>query len=589
MWFHKKKPAPFYAPCYEIPTPKRERGWYMDATTQRSLKVASGRSLFAACVFLFFFLIIWGRLFYLTVLNYDNRPARSTEWRIQEDLPRYNIVDRNGTVLATTLTSWDISVNPSKVKNPEEVAHQLAQKLEGVNEKDLLEKLTSDSNFKYIKRGATPKELEAVNWLGYHFLTYEVVNKRAYPQGPLFSHILGGVNIDNIGTAGLEKSFDAELKEHEIQLSLDTSVQEMVRTNLKNGIQKYKAEGGLGMVIDINTGEMLASVSLPDYDPEMPAGKDTSTRFNMPTLGVYEFGSVFKLFNTAMALENKTIKVTDKIDASHPLKIGKKTMEDFHGQNRVLTVTEVLMHSSNVGSAKIALEAGYEKQRDFLRKFNMYDKLAIPLPERGTPLYNTKEKWAEIESANVSFGYGIAVTPLHLLAGVATLTNGGFYNTPTFIKGGNKDRATTKVVDSKISEQLRHMMWAVINWDPWTKNPAKHYAVGGKTGTANMKEGHSYNTNKVRTSFVGVFPVNNPKYAVQVTLLNPKGIKETFMFNNAGWNAKTVGLNIINEIAPYLNIAPVTDYHPPEFVQKSIDISLIKNGRKKQQCIYKTF
>ena len=582
MLFRKKHEAPFYAPCQEIPAPKRERERYMDAATQKSLRVASGRMIVAAVVFIAFLCLILGRLFYLTVLNHSQRPQKSTEWHIAEELPRYNIVDRNGVVLATTLTSWDLSVNPSKVKEPEQVAHQLAQALQNVSEKEILEKLKSDSNFKYIKRGVTPKELEAVNWLGYHFLTYEAINKRAYPQGPLFSHILGGVNIDNVGIAGIEKAFDTELKDHELQLSLDTSVQEMVRTNLKKGIQKYKAEGGLGMVIDINTGEMLASVSLPDYDPEMPAGKDISARFNMPTLGVYEFGSVFKLFNTAMALENKTIKITDKIDASHPMKVGKKVIEDFHGQNRALTVTEVLIHSSNIGSAKIALSAGYEKQRDFLKKFNMYDKLSIPLPERGTPLYNTKDKWAEIESANVSFGYGIAVTPLHLLAGVAALTNGGLYYTPTFIKDGNKDKASIQVLDSKISEQLRHMMWAVVNWDPWTKNPAKHYAVGGKTGTANMKEGRGYNTNKIRTSFVGVFPVNDPKYAIQVTLLNPKGIKETFMFNNAGWNAKTVGLNIINEIAPYLNVAPVTDYQPPEFVQKSIDISLIRNGRKKQ-------
>ena len=583
MWFHKKNAAPFYVPCREIPTPKREKERYLDIATQKNLRVASGRMILAASVFIAFLFVIWGRLFYLTVLNYNKRPPKSTEWSISENLPRYNIVDRNGVVLATTLTSWDISVNPSKVKDPEEVAHQLAQKLDGVKEKDILEKLKSDSNFKYIKRGATPNELESINWLGYHFLTYEAVNKRAYPQGNLFSHILGGVNIDNVGIAGIEKAFDNELQEHEIQLSLDTSVQEMVRTNLKNGILKYKAEGGLGMVMDINTGEMLASVSLPDYDPEMPAGKDTADRFNMPTLGVYEFGSVFKLFNTAMALENKVVKVTDVVDASHPLKIGKKTMEDFHGQNRPLTVSEILIHSSNIGSAKIALDAGYEKQRDFLRKFNLFEKLPVPLPERGMPLYNTKDKWADIETANVAFGYGIAVTPLHLIAGVAALTNGGFYNVPTFIKGGNKDKSTTQVLDSKISEQLRQMMWAVINWDPWTKNPAKHYAVGGKTGTANMKDGATYNTNKVRTSFVGVFPVNNPKYIVQVTLLNPKGIKETFMFNNAGWNAKTVGLTIINEIAPYLNVAPVLDYQPPEFVQKSIDISLIKNGRKKKQ------
>ncbi len=581
-WF-SKAPAPFYQPCHEIPTPKREKDRYVDTTTQRQLKEAAKRICFACGFFLILLSIVLGRLFYLTVLDYKPTNRTQDPLELEEKWPRYNIVDRNGTVLATTLTSWDISVNPTKVKNPEEVAHALVQKLDGVQEKDILEKLKSDSNFKYIKRGATPNELEAVNWLGYHFLTYEAVDKRAYPQGPLFSHILGGVNIDNVGIAGIEKSFDNELKEHEIQLSLDVSVQEMVRTNLQKGIEKYKAEGGLGMVMDINTGEMLASVSLPDYDPEVPAGKETSERFNMSTLGVYEFGSVFKLFNTAMALENKVVKVTDVVDASHPLKIGKKVMEDFHGQNRPLTVTEVLMHSSNIGSAKIALDAGYEKQRDFLRRFNLFEKMPIPLPERGAPLYNTKDKWADIETANVAFGYGIAVTPLHLIAGVAALTNGGFYNVPTFIKDGNKDKATTQVLDSKISEHLRQMMWAVINWDPWTKNPAKHYAVGGKTGTANMKDGHSYNINKVRTSFVGVFPVTDPKYIVQVTLLNPKGIKETHMFNNAGWNAKTVGLNLINEIAPYLNVAPVVDYQPPEFVQKSIDISLIRNGRKKKE------
>ena len=586
MWFHKHtSQTPFYRPCHEIPPPKREKERYVDAATQKHLKTASIRMRVAAWSFIFLLSIIWGRLFYLTVLSYDKRDQNPLQWDSLEKLPRYNIVDRNGVVLATTLTSWDISINPTKVKDPQEVAHQIAQKLPDLNEKDILEKLTSEGNFKYIKRGATPTELEAINWLGYHFLTYEAVNKRAYPQGSLFSHILGGVNIDNVGIAGIEKAFDNDLKDHEIQLSLDTSIQEMVRTNLKNGIQKYKAEGGLGIVIDVQTGEILASVSLPDYDPEMPAGKDLSNRFNMPTLGVYEFGSVFKLFNTALALENKTVKATDIIDASHPIKIGKKQIEDFHGQNRPLTITEILMHSSNIGSAKIALDTGYQKQRDFLRKFNMYEKLPIPLPERGTPLYNTKEKWADIESANVSFGYGIAVTPLHLIAGVAALANGGYYRVPTFIKGDNKEKPVVQVLDSKISDQLRQMMWAVVNWDPnpVIKNPAKYYAVGGKTGTANMKEGHGYNTNKIRTSFVGVFPVTDPKYAVQITLLNPKGISETSGFNNAGWNAKTVGLTLIAEMAPYLNIAPIPDYKPDDFVQKSIDISLIKNGRKKTQ------
>ena len=297
MRLRKKTVTPFYLPCQEIPAPKREKERFLDVATQKMLKIASKRMILTAGIFVFFLCVVLGRLFFLTVLNYSERDTQRPDWQQEEQWPRYNIVDRNGVVVATTLRSWDISVNPSKVDNPKEVAHQLAKVLNDVDEKEILEKLTSQSNFKYIKRGATPNELEAVNWLGYHFLTYEVVNKRAYPQGPLFSHILGGVNIDNVGIAGLEKSFDNELKKHEVQLSLDVSVQEMVRTHLNKAIQKYKAEGALGMVMDIQTGEMLASVSLPDYDPEMPTGKDVSARFNMPTLGVYEFGSVFKLFN----------------------------------------------------------------------------------------------------------------------------------------------------------------------------------------------------------------------------------------------------------------------------------------------------
>ena len=165
MIFHKKKSVPFYAPCCEIQAPKREKERYMDAATQKSLRTASGRMILAAAIFICFLFIVWARLFYLTVLNYNKKPEKSTEWHISEMLPRYNIVDRNGVVLATTLTSWDISVNPSKVKDPEEVAHQLAQVLDGVKENEILEKLKSEGSFKYIKRGATPKEMEAVNWL----------------------------------------------------------------------------------------------------------------------------------------------------------------------------------------------------------------------------------------------------------------------------------------------------------------------------------------------------------------------------------------------------------------------------------------
>lgn len=583
MRFRKPKKEPFYYPGVEIPQAQVEAYRYLDNATKKYLKIAAGRmGVVMVCCLLALGVII-ARLFDLTILNYEKRSYKTSILPDEYVSGRHNIVDRNGIVLATTLTSWDVSANPTMVKDPAEVAHKLALTLPDLKESDLLEKLSSDKSFLYIKRNMAPAELEAVNWLGYHFLTYEKVKKRAYPQGTLFSHILGGVNIDNVGTSGIEKAFDSTLETQDVQLSLDTSVQEMARTNLRAGIQKYLAEGGLAIVMNVNNGEILASVSLPDYDPEIPAKpEEMKKRFNQVSLGVYEFGSVFKLFNTAMALENKVVKITDVINASHPVKVGRKEITDFRGQNRPLTITEILMHSSNIGSAEIALKAGYEKQRNFLRKFHFFEKLNVPLPERGSPIYNTKDRWADIETANVSFGYGLAVTPLHLISAVSALVNGGYLYTPTFLKDGNKDKAVTQVLDSKISEQIRYMMWAVINWDPWSKNPASAFAVGGKTGTANIKTSGGYDTKKVRTSFIGVFPVNDPKYAVLVTLINPKAIKETYSFNNAGWNAKPVGLNIIKEIAPYLNVAPISDLELPKYVKDSIEISLIKNGRKKK-------
>lgn len=577
----KKKTESFYFPCQEIPLQKMDKWRYLDMTTRRQLKIASGRMGFISFWFLLAYAVIIGRLFYLTVMNYEPRTFQSTV-QTNYALNRHNILDRNGIILATSLPTWDLSVDPALVKgDPKEIAEKIHAALPDIDMENIYNKITSNAGFKYIKRNLTPKERSAVNWLGYYFLSETKGEKRVYPQGSLVAHLLGGVDIDNIGIAGIEKAYDTELMDKDVQLSIDVSVQEMVRNALVQGIEKFKAEGGLALVMDINNGEILASVSLPDYDPNIPAGKGGKERFNQATLGTYEFGSVFKLFNTALGLESKTITVNDVFDASKPLKLkGAKAIEDYRGQNRPLTVPEILIHSSNIGSAQIGLKIGWEKQKEFFGRFGFYEKLPIALPERAQPQYIKKEKWNEVESSRLAYGYGISVSPLHLIAGVASLANGGLYHTPTFIKGGNDGKSEMRVISEDTSKKMRHMMWAVVNYELKKDNPSALYAVGGKTGSKQALANGRYVEGSLRTSFVGVFPMNDPKYIVLISYDDPKKVKETFMFNTAGWNAKATGLQIIGEIAPYFGIEPVIEWKQPAYIERATERSLAAKKRR---------
>ena len=578
----KKQSEPFYFPCQEVPLQKKDKWRYLDMTTKRQLKIASGRMGFIAFWFILAYIVIIGRLFYLTVMNYESRSFKVSGTQTNYTLSRHNIMDRNGIILATSLPTWDLSVDPALVKgDPQEVAEKIHSALPDIDTKSIYDRITSNAGFKYIKRNLTPKERSAINWLGYYFLAETKGEKRVYPQGSLAAHLLGGVDIDNIGISGIEKAYDAELIDKDVQLSIDVSVQEMTREALTKGIEKFRAEGGLALVMDINSGEILASVSIPDYDPNIPASKAGKERFNQATLGTYEFGSVFKLFNTALGLESKIIKIDDIYDASKPLKLkGAKAIEDYRGQNRPLTVTEILIHSSNIGSALMGLKIGWENQKEFFSRFGFYEKLPIALPERGQPQYIKKERWNEVESSRLAYGYGLSVTPLHLIAGVASLVNGGLYRTPTFIKGGNANKTEMRVISEDVSQKMRHMMWAVVNYELNKNSPAALYAVGGKTGSKQALNNGHYVEGSLRTSFVGVFPMTNPKYIVLVSYDDPKKVKETYMFNTAGWNAKATGLQIIGEIAPYLGVAPVEEWKQPAYIERAFELSLAHKKRK---------
>ena len=574
MMFSKPARDEFYPVGGEIPKQKKDACRCVDVATRRRLQQSKNRMLiFVACACAVFAGII-ARLFFLTVVDYQPRQFKPSVLRTEYYLSRQKILDRNGMEIAMSVPTTDLSINPQLVKNPAETAQNLARILPGVTADDILKKINAGGTFRYVKRNVTPRERNDVNWLGYYFLNETNGEKRIYPQGASFSHILGGVDIDNIGTAGLEKSLGRVLQTDAVVVSLDATVQEMVRTTLAQNVDKFKADGGLAVVMNVHNGEVLASVSLPDYDPNAPAEGDMSRRFNKASLGTYEFGSVFKLFNTALGLEIGAIKPWDTIDASEPFKIGRKTIDDFQGQYRPLMVAEVLMHSSNIGSVRIAQRIGYQKQKAFFDTLGFYQRLPINLPERGRPQYPSVAKWSDITSANVAFGYGISITPLHLIAGIAALVNGGYYNAPTFIKDGNAGRPAYRIVSEKTSDIMRNMMWAAVNWDLKETDSVAPYAVGGKTGSANLLDDkRKYIRGSLRTTFVCVFPMNAPQYAVLVVLENPKRLKETWGFNTAGWNAKPAGLKIAAQIAPYLGVTPQPAFQQPDYIARAIAAS----------------
>lgn len=578
-----KRKETFYYPGQEIEQTAMDKYRCLDGATMVALKKARTRIsviLFALTVG---FCIIIGKLFYLTVMNYEPRQFVPSVLKTDFELARKNIIDRHGHILATSLPTVDLSVNPAMVKvDKEAVAANIVKALPDLKYDDVLRRLNSGGTFRYIKRNLTPAERNAVNWLGYYFLSETPGEKRAYPQRNLFSHLVGSVDIDGQGVAGLERAYNTDLRTKDVQLSVDLAIQEAARTALDKGIVKYEAVGGAAIVMDVNTAEVLAMVSLPDYTPNLSLKLTPEQQFNKASLGAYEFGSVFKLFNTAMALEYKDITPWDVFDASEPIKIGRKRIEDYRGQERPLMVPEILMHSSNIGTVQIAQKSGYKKQQEFLKRFGFYNALPIDLPERAGVLVPGDKKWADITSANVAFGYGISVSPLHLIAGVSALANGGYYRVPTFLKDGNKGKPEVQVISQKTSEYMRPMMWAVVNWDLKKNHPVAKYAVGGKTGTANLIENGKYVKGKSRTTFVGVFPMNAPKYAVLVVLEDPKGIKETWNFNTAGWNAKPVALEIIASIAPHFGIQPIEEYKLPAYVQKAIDITNEAKKKKKR-------
>lgn len=482
-------------------------------------------------------------------------------------LARADIVDRNGVIIATNLPTVNLYADSAKIGDAKAAATKLVAALPDVKYDDLFRRLSSGQRFIYLRRHLTPAEQMAVNRLGIPGVYFEDSERRIYPQGSLFAHAVGTTDTDNRGSAGVEKTFDQSLSQSRtpLKLSLDVRAQHAVHETLAAGIARFHAEAGSAIVMDVNTGEIVAMVSLPDFDPKGGGDVDADARFNRTTLGLYEMGSTFKLFTAAMALDAGTAKLTSTYDASQPIKIGRFTIKDFHGLNRVVTVPEILIHSSNLGAARMGLEAGTETQKRYFRSFGLLSPLSLELPEVGTPQFPST--WREINTITISYGHGISVTPVHVVSGVSALVNGGILRPPTVIKRAPEEIPEGKrVISPATSDAMRALMRMIVIEGSGKQADVTGYEVGGKTGSAE-KVGRrgGYSEHSLRTSFVAAFPLDAPRYVVLVVLDEPHGSKETAGFATAGWNAAPTAGTIIAKIAPMLGVFPLghTDQFQP--------------------------
>ena len=556
-----KKSGTFYELGQEIPLPDRIS--HADKKSSESLKSGKNRLLFTMAGFFGAFCVIGIKLTLMTVLapsiQEHAKPVANKTYALETKMKRGDVFDRNGILVATSLPSVDLCIEDiGKIKNPETIAAALSQTLPNLNYKSLLKKLNGKNKFVYIKRGLTPKEQYEVNRLGFPELTFQETEIRVYPQGHLASHIIGATDVDDNGIAGVEMKFNDHLSGNNapVRLSLDIGVQDSVRSALTDSIKKYQAKGAAAILMNAQTGEIVSMVSLPDYDPNNRTKAKAVDLFNQASLGVYEVGSIMKLFNAAIGLDLKKISIGDKFDASKPVVLAKHTITEPEEKNRrELTVPEILIHSSNVGSAKIALAIGAEKQREYFRRFGFFNPTAVELPERGRPLL--PRVWREANTASAGYGYGVSLTPVHVVSAVAALVNGGVYNPPSLVsKRASDEIIGTRVISKKTSDLMRAMMRMVVIEGSGRKANVPGYEVGGKTGSAQKVINGQYVKDTLRTSFVSAFPMDDPQYVLMVMLDEPKGIKETYNLNTAAWNAVPTAEKIIAAVAPQLGILP---------------------------------
>jgi cell division protein FtsI (penicillin-binding protein 3) len=525
------------------------------------------------------FLVIAGKLAILSLMPRDEKLPGGAE---AQKMPRPDIVDRNGEVLARDIRVASLYAEPNKLIDIDEAVELLTANVPDLDARELRRKLSLDRSFIWLKRQVSPSEQQLIHDLGIPGIGFRDETLRIYPRGRLAAHVLGYVDVDSHGLAGIEKYLDgrgalftASLADPEsrtlasVQLSIDSRIQHALADELQKAITHYRAQAGGGVVLDITNGEVLGMVSLPDYNPNEPIEAQEKNAGNRMTGGVYELGSVIKAVTFAMALDAGVCDFNTRYDARFPLIVGHARINDFHAERRFLTVPEIFMYSSNIGTAKMALDVGIDGHQAFLRKVGLFDRLQTGLPEAAAPLL--PHRWSTITTVTAAFGHGFAVQPLQGAAVAAALLNGGKLMTPTFLKRDREaaEAVAVRIIKPETSRKMRDLFRLNVEKGTASKADVPGLRVGGKTGTAEKVINGRYSKNHRLNSFVGAFPMDDPRYVVLLMLDEPQPVPESMGFATAGWNAVPAAGKLIARIAPLLGVEPALTVDEREKLEKA--------------------
>ena len=521
------------------------------------------------------FAVVYGVIAARLVMFAEQSDGHGTRRSVTQDAvatARPDILDRNGQILATDVKTPSLFAEPRKLIDVDEAEELLTAVLPDLDASEVRDRLSSKRGFVWLKREITPKQQQEIHRLGVPGVGFLTENKRVYPNGPIVSHEIGHVNIDNQGIAGIEKWLDGQglaalhmaglaidRLEKPVELALDLRVQFALRGELIAAREKFKAKAASGVVLNVNTGEIVALVSEPDYDPNNPHEANDPTRINRLTTGVFEMGSSFKVLTVAMALDSGKATLSSMFDASHPLQYGRFAIHDYEPMHRALSVPEIFTYSSNIGAARMALAVGVNGHQAFLKKMGQLDRLRTELPESAEPI--VPKHWGELNSVTIAFGHGLSVAPLQAVMGIAATLNGGFLIPPTFLKRSESEAQilAKQVLKPETSREIRYLMRLNAEKGTATKANVSGYYIGGKTGTAEKVVNGHYSKHKLLTDFMAVLPADKPTYLMMIMLDEPQPTPETHGFATAGWNAAPTAAKVIARIAPLLDIEPRFD------------------------------
>jgi cell division protein FtsI (penicillin-binding protein 3) len=552
------------APSLDSPRPRpaaRAPATPLAGQRQESQGVARQRLVLLLLLFLAVPIVLALRLADLAI--FEARPA-TTRTIASAAPPRADIIDRNGVELARTFEAYAVSVEPRKLAgNPAVLARRIAAILTDKTEGEIYTELASRSQFRYIARRVLPSEAKRINDLGEPAIFLRREAERLYPNFNLASHVIGYTDDKGRGAVALEKAYDERLAADgtrgiPLELALDVRVQQALEHELRSVYLDQRAAGAAGIVMDVDTGEVVAMTSQPDFNPNAPGKSDDASRYNQATFATFELGSTFKAFTIASGVDSGIItSMSQTYDATRPLVIAGKVIHDDHALNRWLTAPEIFTHSSNIGTARIASAVGRDRQRDMLEKLGFMRQVDFELGERSRPQFPPLANWGELATMTIGYGHGMAVTPLHLAAGYAALVNGGVYHKPTLIKATpGQPIYGRRVYRESTSELMRALLRLVVTTGTGRKADAPGYRVGGKTGTAEKVVNGRYVRGANVSTFAAAFPMDAPRYVVVMMIDDPKGSKTSFGFKTAGMTIAPATSRLVTKIAPLLGIAP---------------------------------